>query len=404
MNESPIDFLSLLHNGKFDTPLALVLDAALILVNTSDEGCLQCIPHELIEKVLPLLKELWENSCESALTTNFDRKQGCMRSKKCDLAAALFRLSLDRPLHVNWNADELLRGIFGDEQFSFEDFMLNYWEVSPFLFKGTCNTDRLDGNQSIFSSLSNCFGCIKDENFLSSLLGNLVSCPPIASDEFDIFSFLKGVDGLLGSQIIYGQDIRVLRTSKSTSESMHEIVGEEVHFFKDGMKFELADELISVQKFKDALQDGYTIALRGMEFRNSAVAAITEGLSKLFGQPSVGANIYLTPPNSQGLAKHYDDHCVFVWQIFGQKQWRISSRSEAVIPRLYEPLGALRNLSQDEGNFMDVLIEEGDVLYIPRGYPHEAHTIINMDESHKGSAGGFSMHLTLGIEVEPPFE
>ncbi|KAL0919889.1 hypothetical protein M5K25_012014 [Dendrobium thyrsiflorum] len=397
VNDSPIDFVSLLHDEKCDSPLALILDAALILINTSDEGCLQYIPHELIEKVLPLLKELWENSCNSELTNNLNMEQGRMHSKKYDLAASLFRLSMDYVLPLTWKADELVRGIFGDEQFAFENFILNYWEVSPLHIKGTWNS--LEGDHSIFNSLSNCFGYMKDENFLASLLGMLVSCPPIASDELDIFSFLKEANDLLGSQIIYGQDIRILKTSKITSEAMPEIVGEEAHFFKD----KLTDEL-SVQTFKEALQDGYTIALRGMEFRNTEVAAITEGLSNLFGQPSVGANIYLTPPKSQGLAKHYDDHCVFVWQIFGQKQWRIFPRSEAFIPRLYEPLGSLQSMSQDEVRYMDVLIKEGDVLYIPRGYPHEAHTIINMDESYEDYASGYSMHLTIGIEVEPPFD
>ncbi|XP_022718183.1 uncharacterized protein LOC111276700 isoform X6 [Durio zibethinus] len=42
----------------------------------------------------------------------------------------------------------------------------------------------------------------------------------------------------------------------------------------------------------------------------------------------------------------------------------------------------------------------GDVLYIPRGFPHEACTHYS---SPDGSAG-LSLHLTLGIEVEPPFE
>ncbi|PON37601.1 JmjC domain containing protein [Parasponia andersonii] len=40
----------------------------------------------------------------------------------------------------------------------------------------------------------------------------------------------------------------------------------------------------------------------------------------------------------------------------------------------------------------------GDVLYIPGGFFHEAYT-----ETGSMSAG-YSLHLTLGIEVEPPFD
>ncbi|KAL3532766.1 hypothetical protein ACH5RR_006287 [Cinchona calisaya] len=45
------------------------------------------------------------------------------------------------------------------------------------------------------------------------------------------------------------------------------------------------------------------------------------------------------------------------------------------------------------------LRQEGGVLYIHRLFPHEAHTTID----EEGSAG-FSLHLTLAIEVDPPLE
>lgn len=37
----------------------------------------------------------------------------------------------------------------------------------------------------------------------------------------------------------------------------------------------------------------------------------------------VGANAYLTPPNSQGFAPHYDDIEAFVLQIEGSKNWKV---------------------------------------------------------------------------------
>lgn len=37
----------------------------------------------------------------------------------------------------------------------------------------------------------------------------------------------------------------------------------------------------------------------------------------------VGANLYLTPPDSQGFAPHYDDIEAFVLQIEGKKLWKI---------------------------------------------------------------------------------
>lgn len=39
----------------------------------------------------------------------------------------------------------------------------------------------------------------------------------------------------------------------------------------------------------------------------------------------VGANSYLTPPNSQGFAPHYDDIEAFILQVEGKKLWKIYS-------------------------------------------------------------------------------
>ena len=45
-------------------------------------------------------------------------------------------------------------------------------------------------------------------------------------------------------------------------------------------------------KCEEAYKKGYTIALRGMEFRFESIAAVADTLACLFGQPSVGANLY----------------------------------------------------------------------------------------------------------------
>ena len=37
----------------------------------------------------------------------------------------------------------------------------------------------------------------------------------------------------------------------------------------------------------------------------------------------VGSNAYLTPPNSQGFAPHYDDIEAFILQVEGKKHWRL---------------------------------------------------------------------------------
>ena len=288
------------------------------------------------------------------------------------------------------------RCIFGSNGFHFQDFMLKHWELAPIVLR------RISGasieKDDIFTPFVESLNTTKTfPSFLSSILQSMMSCIPIASDEFDILTFLKEVRHKLGCPIIYKQDIRVLRTNtllKGEEHFFHFVSGS--FFPEDSQIFNSND----VFKCEEAFKVGHTVALRGLEFRFRRIAAIADGLASLFGQPSVGANMYLTPPNSQGLACHYDDHCVFVCQLFGTKRWKVFSQSNMRLPRLYDPLDSLRCSEVDSSVAGCELfsLTEGDVLYIPRGFLHEAYT-----EAGSESAG-YSLHLTFGIEVEPPFE
>ncbi|XP_055606412.1 bifunctional lysine-specific demethylase and histidyl-hydroxylase NO66-like isoform X2 [Uranotaenia lowii] len=99
-----------------------------------------------------------------------------------------------------------------------------------------------------------------------------------------------------------------------------------------------------------------------------------------------GANFYLTPPNSQGFAPHFDDIEAFVLQIEGRKHWKLySPRVESeVLARFSSP-----NFEQSEiGNpILEVTLEPGDLLYFPRGIIHQASTV----------PGHHSLHVTMSV-------
>ncbi|XP_010927052.2 uncharacterized protein [Elaeis guineensis] len=384
-----------------DSILVLILDAAVVLINTCSEEFLDQIPKELVRRFLPFLRALWGKIRCLELPSNYSQQKSFLCITKYDLAVTIFRLSMNQADHATWGSDKVRISIFGGKESDFENFVLNYWENSPLILSGA--SKNLEKDNNIFSSLIHSFVPKMTDDALDSILPGLVSCPPIASDEIDINCFLNEVNGSLGSPIMYGQDIRILKTQELTTGSLNKDVKKELHLFKidAGPIFIDAD---NVQKSKEAFRDGYTIALRGMEFRSDKIAAIAEGLADLFGQPSVGANLYMTPPGSQGLAKHYDDHCVFVCQLFGCKQWIISPRPTSILPRLYDPIGSSHGPESSMCGSMQILLKEGDILYIPRGYPHEAHTVIDEYESGSKASNDFSLHLTLAVEVEPPFE
>lgn len=385
-----------------DFPI-MILQAAITLINSCTIEQMQNIPTELSDSLLVYLRRLWVEVCKQRLCSSYlkrGQEKGFYTSniKTNNLAESVFRLSITHGQYQGpVNIDNVKRSIFNQEEASFERFLSNYWEVSPYLIRDAKETSSRQDNVFIpFVQFLKSKEAVY--SLLPSVLKSITSCPPIASDELDILHFIKDVRDHLGCPIIYHQDIRVIKTQSR----------KELQYF-----LEKSDSCCSaphilhmddILKCEEAYKEGYSIALRGMEFRFQSIAAIADGLASLFGQPSAGVNMYLTPPNSQGLACHSDDHCVFVCQLMGVKKWTIFPQSSPQLPRLYEPIDSCHSLDV-ENKMIDerkqFLLEEGDILYIPRGFPHEAQTIIDDDKFDKNA--GFSLHLTLAIEIEPPF-
>lgn len=100
----------------------------------------------------------------------------------------------------------------------------------------------------------------------------------------------------------------------------------------------------------------------------------------------VGSNVYLTPPNSQGFAPHFDDIEAFVLQLEGKKHWKLYNprSSDDFLPR-----SSSANFDQGEiGDvILDVVLEAGDMLYFPRGFIHQASTV----------EGHHSLHITMSV-------
>ncbi|MEV0343917.1 cupin domain-containing protein [Nocardia sp. NPDC050713] len=95
-------------------------------------------------------------------------------------------------------------------------------------------------------------------------------------------------------------------------------------------------------------------------------------------------NAYLTPPSAQGFATHCDTHDVFVLQISGVKRWSVFDTEVEL------PLRESRRPPDVSGEpLFEQELRPGDLLYIPRGFPH-----------HAVSADATSLHLTVG--AHPP--
>ncbi|XP_076934875.1 uncharacterized protein LOC143601315 [Bidens hawaiensis] len=373
-----------------------LLNIIVILINDCTLEQLGKIPKRLSKRLVTYLTNLWSQAHKHILV---DKVQESEKSfylsniRTNHLAESLFRLSMEGIFTTLSTFQEVKKSIFHNK---FESFVVNHWEKSPLLMNNQLNPSLHD---NIFSSFSQFIKSKKTmPSFLECLLRKFSSALPIGSDELDIISVLKEARENIGCPLVYQQDIRVVKTLDSKCE---------VHFFH-GSHIPYILTAHDILRCEEAYNDGYTFALRGMEFRFKDIAAVSEGLTSLFGQPSTGVNMYLTPPNSQGLTRHRDDHCVLVCQIRGVKRWKIFPNPCPRLPRLYENVDYLGDLEGKYGNEMiagckEFLLKEGDILYIPRGFPHEACTITSGDETENEN-DEFSLHLTLAIEIEPPFE
>lgn len=116
--------------------------------------------------------------------------------------------------------------------------------------------------------------------------------------------------------------------------------------------------------------EGATIVFQGMHRYWEPLALFCRRLELGLGHP-VQANAYVTPPGSQGFDAHEDEHDVFVLQSHGSKKWQVHERHD--LPPSRPPV-------------IDAVIEPGDSIYIPAGFPHSASTQERA-----------SVHITVGI-------
>jgi len=146
-----------------------------------------------------------------------------------------------------------------------------------------------------------------------------------------------------------------------------------------------SDGRLDMDRIRRYYADGHTIIINNVQNYASGVARSLQSMQERLSYP-VEANAYMTPPGSQGFKPHYDTHDVIVAQIEGEKLWRVYGEEAAC------PLTQLTNGDPFRRENLPVpefiRLMAGDVLYIPRGWIHEA-------ETDKGS----SLHVTFGIHA-----
>ncbi|MFO7590448.1 MAG: cupin domain-containing protein [Acidimicrobiia bacterium] len=128
---------------------------------------------------------------------------------------------------------------------------------------------------------------------------------------------------------------------------------------------------------------GSSIIIQHVELCDEPAASLRDALEAEI-QHRVEVHAFLAPSANQrcGLPMHSDPISAFILQLEGRRRWRIFERRRVPLPhergQIPEPGRCL----------LDVELEPGDGLYIPRGHVHEV-----------SSVGVVSLHLTVGVRV-----
>ena len=129
------------------------------------------------------------------------------------------------------------------------------------------------------------------------------------------------------------------------------------------------------------LREGATLVLDAVDELSEPVEELAVKLELLFRE-HVQVNLYAGWQTSRGFDLHWDDHDVFILQVAGRKRWSVYGETRRA-PLVNDVEKAARPTGEP---VWSETLEDGDMLYIPRGWWHVAEPLAEP-----------TLHLTVGI-------
>jgi hypothetical protein len=129
------------------------------------------------------------------------------------------------------------------------------------------------------------------------------------------------------------------------------------------------------------LREGATLVLDAVDELSEPVEELAVRLELLFRE-HVQVNMYAGWQTSRGFDLHWDDHDVFILQVAGRKRWSVYGETRRA-PLVSDVEKAARPTCEP---VWTATLEDGDMLYIPRGWWHVAEPLAEP-----------TLHLTVGV-------
>jgi ribosomal protein L16 Arg81 hydroxylase len=139
----------------------------------------------------------------------------------------------------------------------------------------------------------------------------------------------------------------------------------------------------TLQKTVELMDKGASLVIPFLNSLSRSVGALCRHFEAFVYHP-IQANGYYTPPGLQGFPVHYDGHDVFIVQIHGAKAWKVY---DSEFPWPLDRSAPRIDPDKPRKLLIDSVVGPGDLLYMPRGFPHEGVAVHNAT----------SLHLSVGL-------
>lgn len=134
------------------------------------------------------------------------------------------------------------------------------------------------------------------------------------------------------------------------------------------------DPITEIRRVSQAFEEGCTVVAKNLETYNHTLNSVCKAIGY-----NVDAHMYMSPKDAIGFPYHEDDRSVFIFMLYGEKQFHVG--------------GEL------------ILLEPGDMLYIKQGVRHRATAVHGSCHISFGLAEQYLSDYSdsLPIQIDLPF-